>query len=1023
MRSAVVVEQYQFEREQIQKRLAIFLKNKMTSLIDDMETADLLLVAADGKKMAVHKCILRARAPGFFQRHIEPTIKAIAKDKQLKNNDDIMEVAIGDIDSYGLEFFVKSVYTEEEISRFPPTEEDILILKEKKSDNNHDKDDDSKNNECPNLKFPNDSLENSPLAKDKKIIDKTIDDFDQIKKENSSATLTSSTPSVTSKTSKTDFNDTQYTPLMTSFKQLGASQQNLDIMSSSMITSGYSEYSMMEQSSNLMTESYDEGQNKFNRMNDSETSENLILNGGMSTSVTESNSQTSPYKGKGIFNMFIGLGGEAKSEFSSGSNISSVHNVRNKTMMSRRLSVTSLNSLNSLDLTPVGENSLTPQYDQKTACKLAQDLLQMYLNQEDTDVILKTANGELYAHKCILSITCNFFKRALKKSKIIELKVFSKSSVNFLLTFLYGGLTTIPEEVDIFELISLATHLDVPELGNVVSLHFKAYKCHYFHRPCSICVSAIFDALPQFAEIKCLNSLYEEAMDWQARHFGRIWKGRVFLYLNERYQRECLEYLIQKIDQECVIDVLLSCEKLQISLPRSKLPQAAEIVKLLVNEVIEYCIEFIGTSFDLLLESQNFINHGKGLALNLNLLEDLFPSLIHSLSSETAVRSFKVLGKLLNEIENQPKIEDKGLIKSLPLNEFNPRFINLCRRLYELIDKHLLHYAASVIKSDAYNLLSEEEQNRIQESGIFIEMREPKAAPPRLSSFDKTYRRSSSVGTALENTIDTIHSRKSSVKDKKPLSEHVIEESMDEREREKSMLLLMTKIKKEKEVSQEESNVDEKKKSTPLSTPEKKSSSQKSLNASPNDRKSRSISKTKISKGITDQKSFNLDREATQVIMTVNQNKAVGIKNSGDAGIPAASLKEITPKPQGAVKPMVKDVPLAKTIQDPQIKNLKDYSKQSTTISRRIKGNDSNIIGAKNATKIGSHETPTSKALSQPTKRSLATKITSGTGLKKKIRDEEGLTKVPTIIGDSRTLPTRETRRILTKKTNLSIKN
>ncbi|CEF69502.1 BTB/POZ-like domain and BTB/POZ fold domain and BTB/POZ domain-containing protein [Strongyloides ratti] len=1025
MRSAVVVEQYQFEREQIQKRLAIFLKNKMTSLIDDMETADLFLVAADGKKLAVHKCILRARAPGFFQRHIEPTIKAISKDQEYKNSNNIMEVAIGDIDSYGLEFFVKSVYTEEEISRFPPNKEDVLLLKKNNNENNQDGDSDTKNVISENLKIPNDSLENSPLENNNKINEETIEDYEKIINDDSTTPLTPSTPSVTSKKSKTDTNDIQYTPIMTSFKQLGTSQQNLDMMSSSMATSGYSEYSMMEQPTNLMTGSYDEGQGKFIRITDGESSDNGMLNGVMCTSGIENNSSISPNRGKGIFNMFIGLGGEAKSEYTSTSNLSSVHSVRNRTMMSRRLSVTSLNSLNSLDLTPVGENSITPHFDQKTTCKLAQDLLQMYLNQEDTDVIVKTANGDLYAHKCILSITCTFFKRALKKSKIIELKVFSKSSVDFLLSFLYGGLTTIPEDVDIFELISLATHLDVPELGNVVALHFKAYRCHYFHRPCSTCVSAIFDALPQFAEIKCLNSLYEEAMDWQARHFGRIWKGRVFLYLNDRYQRECLEYLIQKIDQECVIDVLLSCEKLQVSLPRSKLPQAAESVKLLVNEVIEYCIEFIGTSFDLLLESRSFINHGKGLALNLSLLEDLFPSLIHSLSSDTAVRSFKVLGKLLNEIENQPKTEDRGLIKSLPLNEFNPRFINLCRRLYELIDKHLLHYAASVIKSDAYNLLSIEEQNRIQESGIFIEMKEPKAAPPRLSSFDKTYRRSSSVGTTLESPIDSINKRKTSVKEKKPLSEHVIEESMDEREREKSMLLMMTKAKKEKEMAKKEEDIEEeKKKITPTSTPEKRNSNSKSLNNSPNIRKSRSTSRNKINKGINDSKSFNLDREATQVIMTVNQNKAVGIKNSGDAGIPAASIKETTSKPQSAVKPIIKDVPLAKTIQDPQIRNFKNYSKYSTTVlSRRDKGDDNNTVNIKNTSKTESVDTSTSKILSQPTKRSLTTKITSSTGLKKKIVDDKGLTKVPTITGSSRVIPTKEARRVLTKKTNLSIKN
>lgn len=756
MRSAVVLEQYNAVREQLQARIAEKIRRQMSTLVGNMESADLLLVAADGRKLPAHECILRARAPGFYQRHVEATVSAMGR---LEGR--LREVAIGDIDSTGLEFFIHSVYTEDEMAQFPSQVDEerrdlsrasnrSLAMDESTAEldfHQRGADERSLEGETPTTGRPplGDVLSSGsyPPSPRRVLFSSTPSQMTSsasMSHQQTASTMTSSSNPMTSSA-----------PVMTSFRDLATGSP---MTSSAYSLGGRSEVTdIPEEDEDVHAERRQSrgeiSMSKFIRL-DREEPKDI-----QKQYLERKRSREGP---KQIFPMFIGLADGDIDRTSSDVARSG------RIIMSKRLSMTSLTSLCSIDMTPTSEAPI-PQPDRAPCSRLASDLMQMYLNNQDTDVVIRTESGDLHAHKCILSATCPFFRQQLQKSKRIEMKGYSRNAIHFLLSFLYGGLTSIPEEVDVWEVIALATHLNHKDLADVVILHLKATRCHWFHRPCASCVSAVFDALPQFASIRCLKPLYDEAIAWQAQHFARIWKGRVFGHLNERWQRECYEAVIQHMDDETLIDTILGCERLQIALPRSK-SESALAVLLLVDDVLEVAMQFLVHSFHLVVTSRSFQQQGKGLALNLGVLEGLLPPVVHSLSADVAIKTFKGLDELLEEIRAASPPPSRGL--SIPLDEYSPRFCSLVRRIYELVDKHLLHYAASVVKAHAWNLLSERQQNRIQEAGLFVEIRQPKAPPPRFSSHNRSYKRSASAGVQFSN--DATQERSRSMERGGPLS-------------------------------------------------------------------------------------------------------------------------------------------------------------------------------------------------------------------------------------------------------------
>lgn len=68
---------------------------------------------------------------------------------------------------------------------------------------------------------------------------------------------------------------------------------------------------------------------------------------------------------------------------------------------------------------------------------------------------------------------------------VIKLQGFSYEAVHFALCHIYSGEATIPDNIEISELASLADMLGLEGLKEVVTLALKIKYCHFFHKVCS----------------------------------------------------------------------------------------------------------------------------------------------------------------------------------------------------------------------------------------------------------------------------------------------------------------------------------------------------------------------------------------------------------------------------------------------------------------------------------------------------------------------------------------------------------
>ncbi|KAG8193745.1 hypothetical protein JTE90_005043 [Oedothorax gibbosus] len=366
------------------------------------------------------------------------------------------------------------------------------------------------------------------------------------------------------------------------------------------------------------------------------------------------------------------------------------------------------------------------------ACsKLGEDLLKMFLEEIDTDIIVEVEGRQIKAHRCILAARGKYFANLLrtnnpeKHTSTISLEGFSYSAVHFALCHIYSGAMNIPKDCNISELALLADMLNLETLTDVIVFHLKMHYCHFFHRPCLQCSQGVVECLP-LAAVCGLNELRDKCIYWLGKNFTRTWTTKSFAALSEELRDLCYNVTVHSLAITTVIDMTLNCDRLLTTLPQLKW---TEPIFGMITKLLQDCIHFMATNFNQILNSEGFLALGKGQSWNVTALEEDIISSIELTTPDVACKSYDTVNRLILLADS---------IENTDYGEFTQNFIDLLHKISRHCERYLIQNANKVVHCQSWACLSQQVQKRIKDAAVIVfEFEKPTAPPPRLSSLQR----------------------------------------------------------------------------------------------------------------------------------------------------------------------------------------------------------------------------------------------------------------------------------------------
>ncbi|XP_064227210.1 BTB/POZ domain-containing protein 8 isoform X3 [Aotus nancymaae] len=192
---------------------------------------------------------------------------------------------------------------------------------------------------------------------------------------------------------------------------------------------------------------------------------------------------------------------------------------------------------------------------------------------------------------------------------------------------------------------------------------------------------------------------YVSLQGWIVQHFARFWSERSFANIPPEIQKNCLNMLIQSLDDKNAAFLLMESDRLINSLPRVKW---TEVALTMASQLQEECIAFIVENFSKIIQSENFalLLQSQAMSSTADLLDKILKAIEENITTENSCSLLMALDTLMNSDST----------KEMVLNGFTCKIQALRDKLWIF----LVQSFYAVRHTESWKLMSTDDQQKIQ---------------------------------------------------------------------------------------------------------------------------------------------------------------------------------------------------------------------------------------------------------------------------------------------------------------------